>query len=93
MVAGSIPMKNSRNGTEGISSFHPPSVFLIRREKNATSPGFIRRDLAVMLRAGHHRPPRPHPVCSNTHVAVLFFRHTAFFLVGVFFLGGIVRAL
>ena len=26
-------MKNSRNGTEGISSFHPPSVFLIRREK------------------------------------------------------------
>ena len=33
MVAGSIPMKNSRNGTEVISSLHPPSVFLIRREK------------------------------------------------------------
>ena len=33
MVAGSIPMKNSRNGREGLSSVHPPSVFLIRREK------------------------------------------------------------
>ena len=64
MVAGSIPMKNSRNGREGLSSVHPPSVFLVRREKE--------RHLARLHtpRSRGGLTGRPPPTPGRTHPGV-----------------------
>ena len=63
MVAGSIPMKNSRNERGIISSLTPPSVFLIRREKER----HLARLHTPRSRGGltGRSPPTPGRTCNN----------------------------